>query len=200
MIIFNHRIIIAIIIYVSLFVAAFFFLIRPMMKNVDAQIGQLTNRYSEYRSTKDKIARLSKLNDSLGEVDKAKKLLAFALPADVDQDRLTLTLEKLVSDTNLNLTSLTINTTKPAAVAAASSQSAPSSNKTPVIATPNTIQAAIDVSGTYNNIKSLLTSIEKLDRILAITSTTLTSQISDKTPDTIAATITVTGYTVGAKR
>ena len=201
----NRRVVIISVTYITLIVVGILFGINPLLVGVRTKQANLQTEYDRYRNAQLKLDQLNQLTQYKSDVDNAKTVINTAIPQTLDQDKLILSLEKMVADQNLKLNGLTTASGDAAAATAASATAKTAKPATPapkpLAATLNklfSIQVTMDVSGSYADVNNLLVAIEKVDRIMTITSINLTAA-TGTTTDSINATIALTAFGLSDK-
>ncbi len=201
----NRRVVIISVTYITLIVVGILFGIKPLLVGVRTKQANLQTEYDRYRNAQLKLDQLNQLTQYKSDVDNAKTVINTAIPQTLDQDKLILSLEKMVADQNLKLNGLTTASGDAAAATAASATAKTAKPATPapkpLAATLNklfSIQVTMDVSGSYADVNNLLVAIEKVDRIMTITSINLTAA-TGTTTDSINATIALTAFGLSDK-
>ncbi len=194
MILLNRKVIIVATLYLFLIVFGIIFGVKPLLAGVQDRQANLQIEYDKYRKTSTKLSQLNELSQSKTSIETAKMIANLAIPETLEQDRLILQLEKMVADLDLKLTALSTtpstSTTAPASVnpAAVSSSKAVGGADT-----GSTLQATLGVSGSYSAIMALVDSLEKIDRVLALSSVTITAG-DNESPDNLNATIILSAF------
>lgn len=193
----NRRVITISVTYIVLIAVGIFFGIKPLLDGVRAKQSDLQTEYDRYHNAQAKLTQLNDLTQYKNDIDGAKNLVETAIPLTLDQDKLILSLEKMATDQNLKLN--TLSAAPLTAATSATPSGAATSTKPPATTPPqvsgrlSSIVAIMDVSGTYEDVSHLLDALEKVDRIMTVTSVTITAGAGGTT-NTVTATITLTAY------
>lgn len=195
MIFLNRKVIIIASLYLFLIIIGVIFGVKPLLAGVKDRQANLQIEYNKYRKASTKLSQLNELSQSKTSIETAKIIADTAIPETLDQDRLILQLEKMVTDLELKLVSLS---TTPGATATTPSNvnsTAKSSSKAVGDGADagSTLTASLGVSGPYNAIMALIDGLEKIGRVLVLSNVTITAADSDS-PDNLNANITLSAF------
>jgi len=194
----NSKTISALAIYLVIIALTTWFVIRPMAQAAQNKVTVLHTQYQAYQLAEQKLTRLTALSKSQADLDHAHDLINRALPPTIDQDRLLITIEKLIANDHLKLVSL-VNLPSTTTKTKSSSTDPDSKNAAQnQLAALGSIDITLEATGSYADVKQALDSLEQLDRLITITSVTIkANQSSGQTNSAADATIKLRSYTNG---
>lgn len=170
----NMRMIILTAAYLILIGVGIYFGIIPQMQGINRQVESLKNKNLEFQEASTKYDTLTEMAKTQDQFDYAKLLSATALPDTLEKDRLTLTLEKVSNDAGVKLLTLDVGNLTTAATTSTKKPATSTADPSPITTSIKTITGTLSGEATYDKIKTWLSLIEDLERIVVIKSFTLT--------------------------
>lgn len=196
MIFLNRRILIPFCIYVLILVGVVLIGIRPLIAQVHQSTLTLQARQQEHTDKQSKLQQLKTLDSVKFDIASARSLSLAAIPETTDQDHLLPLLEKIVSDNHATLTNLDVKGGPAAATAATPGKKGTAAAKTSGLAT---IFGTVDFTGSYEVIQQTLIALENNQRLLTITSASISVSNASSAGE-ISASVKLTAYGKGVLR